>query len=100
MKRLMLTSGLVVSLGLSAYAADLYVDVTATKGGDGSAQAPFATIQAAAAGAGASLPTIQADREDRAWAAMVPALGSRRPTASPAPAAVAARGVARAAPAS
>jgi hypothetical protein len=47
-KRFMFASGLALSLGMSAQGADYYVDATASKGGDGSAKAPFATIQAAA----------------------------------------------------
>jgi len=48
MKRFMFVSGLVLSFGLSTCGAEYYVDATASKGGDGSARAPFATIQAAA----------------------------------------------------
>ena len=56
MKRFMFASALALSLGMSAQGADYYVDATAAlrlrsgqaKGGDGSAKAPFATIQQAA----------------------------------------------------
>ncbi len=48
MKQFMLASGLALSLGVTAQGANYHVDGTAPKGGDGSAKAPFATIQQAA----------------------------------------------------
>jgi len=47
MKRFLFASALALSLGVSAQGSNYYVDATA-KGGDGSAKAPFATIQQAA----------------------------------------------------
>ncbi len=48
MKQFMIATGLALSLGVTAQGANYYVDATAAKGGDGSAKAPYPTIQQAA----------------------------------------------------
>jgi len=48
MKQFMFATALALGLGLSAQGAHYYVDGKVVKGGDGSATAPFATIQQAA----------------------------------------------------
>jgi hypothetical protein len=48
MKKFMFASALALSLGVTAQGANYYVDANASKGGDGSAKAPYPTIQQAA----------------------------------------------------